>query len=160
MPAIRVAKAPRCVVIFGKEERGVGAIGRIFVKELVHRFQEALRLVQSYRALTTKIRLKIGHQKSRGDSLPCNVADYQPEPLLTQVQEIVVIAANLARLNANTRVLECAQKWLRLGKEPGLDLGCNFQFLRSAAFGFQFPGDDAALRFDLPAGLIEAHKRE
>jgi hypothetical protein len=51
MPAIRVAQAPRLVVVLGKEERGVGALGRILVKELVHRSQEPFWLVQSDRAL-------------------------------------------------------------------------------------------------------------
>ena len=41
MPAIRVAQAPHVIVIFGKEESGIGAVGRILVKELVHRSQEA-----------------------------------------------------------------------------------------------------------------------
>src|SRR5438552_17101039 len=47
MPTICVAQAPHSVVIFGKEERGVGTVSRILVKELVHRSQQALRLIQS-----------------------------------------------------------------------------------------------------------------
>src|SRR6266568_2123807 len=68
MPAARVAQAPRAVVILGKEEGGVGVVGRILVEELVHRAQEALGLVASARALAAQVRLQIGHQESGGDS--------------------------------------------------------------------------------------------
>ena len=77
MPAIGVAQAARLVVVFGEEERGVGAVGRVLVKELVHRPQEALRLIESDGALAAQIRLQIGHQESGGDSLSGNVADHQ-----------------------------------------------------------------------------------
>src|SRR2546428_6256990 len=66
MPAIRIPQAPRVVVIFGKEEGGVDVVGRILVKELVHGFEKALRLIQSDRTLAAQIRLQIGHQKSSG----------------------------------------------------------------------------------------------
>src|SRR2546425_6162020 len=39
VPAIRVAQAPRVVVIFGEEEGCVSGVGRILVKELIHRSQ-------------------------------------------------------------------------------------------------------------------------
>ena len=47
-----------------------------------------------------------------------------------------------------------------MGEEPGLHLFCNFQLLGGAAFGFQLLGSRAALRFDLPAHLVEAHQRK
>ncbi len=37
MSAIRVAKAPRLVVVVGEEERGVRAVGRVLVKQAVYR---------------------------------------------------------------------------------------------------------------------------
>src|SRR5207249_9259688 len=70
MPAARVAQAPRAVVILGEEEGGVGVVGGILVEELVHRAQEALRVIASARALAAQVRLQIGHQQSGGDSLP------------------------------------------------------------------------------------------
>src|SRR2546429_385970 len=45
MATIRVAQAPRSIVIFAKEERGVCAISSVLVKELVHGSQESLRLI-------------------------------------------------------------------------------------------------------------------
>jgi hypothetical protein len=47
-----------------------------------------------------------------------------------------------------------------LGEEPGLHLFCDLHFLGGAAFGFQLLRDGAALRFDFPAHLVGAHKRE
>ena len=75
MPAIGVAQAPRAVIVFGEEERGVSALNGVLEKELVHRFQKPLRMFQSGGALAAQIRLQIGHQQSRGDSFARDVAD-------------------------------------------------------------------------------------
>ncbi len=61
MPAIRISQAARRVVIFRKEERGISAVDRIRIKELVHGAQEALRFVQSDGALAAQVRLQISH---------------------------------------------------------------------------------------------------
>ena len=61
MPTIRVAQASRFIVIFRKEERGISAVDRIRIKELVHGAQEALRFVQSDGALAAQVRLQISH---------------------------------------------------------------------------------------------------
>jgi hypothetical protein len=45
MPAVGVAQAPDFVIVLGKEKRGVGAVGRIVIKEPVHGPQELLRLI-------------------------------------------------------------------------------------------------------------------
>src|SRR5882757_9245626 len=45
MPAIGVAQAPDFVVVLGEEQRGVGAVDRIFIEEPVHGLQELLRLI-------------------------------------------------------------------------------------------------------------------
>jgi hypothetical protein len=47
-----------------------------------------------------------------------------------------------------------------LREQPGLHLFGNLQFLRGAMFRFQFLGDAAALRFDLPVYLVEADQRK
>ena len=39
------------------------------------------------------------HNQGAGNSLSRNVADDQPQPLATQIQEVVIIAADLAGLN-------------------------------------------------------------
>src|SRR5262249_27855392 len=44
MPAVRITKAARIIVVFGEEEGRVGALRRILVKELVYRSQQPLRL--------------------------------------------------------------------------------------------------------------------
>ena len=68
MTAIRVAQALSSVIVFGEEEGGVGAVGRILAKELIHGSQEALRLIQSDSALAAQVRLQVGHQKSGSNS--------------------------------------------------------------------------------------------
>jgi hypothetical protein len=44
MSAICIPQPALCVVILGKEQRGVSALGRIVVEELVHGSQESIRL--------------------------------------------------------------------------------------------------------------------
>jgi hypothetical protein len=87
MAAVHIAQLLRAIVILGEEERGVGTVGRILVKELVHRLQEALRLIHGDCALAAQIRLQVGHHQSGGDSFPRNVAANQPESLPAQVIE-------------------------------------------------------------------------
>src|SRR6185503_16241898 len=118
MTAIRVAQAAGIVVIFTKEQRGVRAISRILVEELVHRSQESLRLIQSDRALAAQVRLQVGHQESGGDAFADDVADHQAKPVRTKVNEIVIIPADLTSLNANTCVVEPGYGGQGLGKEP------------------------------------------
>ena len=160
MPAIRVAQAARSIIIFGEEQRGVGALDRVLEKELVHRFQESLRMFQCDGTLAAQIRLEIGHQESRGDAFACNVAHHQPQALLAEIQKIVVITADMAGLNANARIIERATGWLSLREEPRLHHARDFQFLGCAALGFQLPGDGAALFVQRAADLIESDERK
>src|SRR6266567_3978234 len=85
---ICIPQAPQFIVIFGEEECGVGAVGRILVEKPIDGPQEALWLTQSERrerpapvrcALVVQVRLQIGHQESSGNSFSRNVADHQPE---------------------------------------------------------------------------------
>src|SRR5207237_9402026 len=99
MTAIDVVEPPRFVIIFAKEERGVRAVGRVFVKELIHGFQEPLWLIQCNSTLAAQVRLKISHQERRSDPFSCDIADDQSKPFLTEIQEIIIITSNLALLD-------------------------------------------------------------
>src|SRR6267143_2051686 len=100
MTAIGVTQATRSVVIFGEEQGGESAVGSVVAKELVHGAQETLRLIQSDGALAAQIGLKVGHQESGGDSFSGDVADHEAKPLLAEIQEVVIIAADLESLDA------------------------------------------------------------
>src|ERR1035438_7897069 len=60
-----------------------------------------------------------------------DVAEHQPEPVATETEEIVVIATHLASLDACAPVFECSDRRQLLGKEPGLYLLGDFEFLGS-----------------------------
>src|ERR1700694_4600535 len=107
MATICVAQAACSAVVFGEEERGEGAIRSIFAEELVHGAQEALRLVQGNCALAAQIGLQIGHQESGGDSFSGDVADHEAEPLLAEIQEVVIIAADFEMLARKSPRLQC-----------------------------------------------------
>ena len=112
---IRVPQPLCVVVIFGKEESGVGALGRILVEEPVYGLQEAPWLIQrEWRewsapvscAQVAHVCLQIGHQESSSGSLSGDVADDQPEPASAEIKKVVVVAANVASLEAYTSVVE------------------------------------------------------
>lgn len=107
---IRISQPSPFVIIFGKKERSVGALICILVKYLVYRSQQLSRLIQRHLTLNAEIRLKICHQKRSGYSFARNVACYKPETPSAKVQEIEVIAANLASLDTRTRVFECPDR--------------------------------------------------
>src|SRR5229473_196685 len=160
MAAIRIAQAAAGVIVFGEEESGEGAVGCVVAEELVDGAKEALGLVEGDGALAAQIGLKIGHQEGGGDAFPGDVADDETDTLAAEIEEVVIIATDFASLDAQASIFEGFEWWLRLGEEPGLGLFGNFDFLRGAAFGFQPPGEGAALRFDGVGHFVEADQRK
>jgi hypothetical protein len=96
--------------------------------------------------------------KGGGDSFACYISDHQCEAPLTQIKEIVVIAAHLAGLDAGACIFEGLYARWALRKEPGLNLFGYLQFLCGAAFGFQVLGNRLASHFDFPVYFVEAHQ--
>ena len=109
MAAVGVMQEARRVVIFGEEQRGVGAVGGVFAEELVHGAQEMIGLLVGDGGEAAQIGLQVGHQERGGDSFAGNVRDYEAETILTEIEEIVVVAADLAGLDADARVFESAE---------------------------------------------------
>src|SRR6266849_1508841 len=77
-----------------------------------------------------------------------------------QVQEIIVIAAHLPRLNATAGVIERRERREELRKKARLHFLGDFEFADDPTFGFEFFGGGAALRFDGVGDLVEAHERK
>ncbi len=156
MSAIRVAEALGLVVVFRKEERGVGAVNRVLVKQIIHRMQQPFGMVQSDCTLAAQVRLQVCHQKRSGNSFAGNITDHQAKPLFAEIQEIEVVPSHLPGLNTKSCIFEGLRLRTDLWEQPGLHLGCDFQFLRGAAFGLDFLYEGAALIFDTTRQLIEA----
>ena len=55
--AVRIAEAPGMIIVFGEEERGLGAISSVFVEQLIHRLQKSLRMLESDCTLASQVRL-------------------------------------------------------------------------------------------------------
>ena len=72
----------------------------------------------------------------------------------------MVISAELASLEANTRVIERFE-WCRpLREQPCLHVFSDFQFLGSATFRFQLFGNRAAAPFDFSGQVVPSRKYE
>ena len=157
MAAVDVADAARGVVEFREEQRGEGSVGSIFAEELIDGAEQPA-WIDGHGALAAEIRLQVGHEQRGGNAFARDVADDQAKTLFAQMQEIVVIAADMASLAASTGKLQRWQGGKRLREEPRLNLFGDFQFLGRASFGLKLIGDGAALFFDAAGNFIEAHK--
>src|SRR6266851_4759443 len=155
MAAIGVAQAAGGVVVFGEEESGEGAVGSVVAKELVDGAKETLGLIEGDGALAAQIGLKVGHQEGSGDAFSGDVADDKTDALAAEVEEVVIIATDFASLDAQASIFESFEGRHSLRKETRLHLLGDFKFLHGAAFGFQPPGEGAALRFDGVGYFIE-----
>src|SRR5882724_12702096 len=111
-------------------------------------------------ALTAQIGLQISHQESGGDTFSGNVSDDEAEAMAAEVEEIVVVAAHFAGLDASSGVVQRFEGRELLREETRLDLFGNFQFLGGAAFGFAFFGEGAALGFERVRDFVEADETE
>src|SRR5271170_1038295 len=154
MSAVDIAQAASWAIVFGEEECRVGAVRGVLIKELVYRAHQKMRVLASQGKLAPQVGLKIGHEKRGGDSLPGDIADQQSQALLPKSQKIVVVAADMAGLDTNARVIETRQSRKRLREESGLHLLCNIQLLGGTAFNFQPLGDCTPLCLDHPAHLV------
>jgi len=160
MAAVGEAEAARGVVVFGEEERGKGTIGRIFAEQLIDGAEEAERIVAMDGALAAEIGLEIGHEQRGGDAFAGDVADDKAETIVAEAEEVVIIAADLACLMADSGVIERGKFGKILREEAGLDLRGDFDFLGGAAFGFESLLLGAALGFDGLGDFVEADEGE
>src|SRR4051812_49359110 len=160
MSAVGIAEALRLVVVFGEEERGVGTLSRVVIKQLIDRSKQALRVVQRDDSLAAQVGLQVRHQKSGGNSLACDVAQDESDAILAEMKEVVVVAADLASLDADSGVVEGPQWWERLRKEARLDLFGDVEFMSGAPFRFEFGCGGTALCLDCLGHFVKAHQGE
>ena len=156
MAAVGVAEAAAAVVVVGEEDGGVGAVGGVLEEEAVDGLEEELGFVAREGELAAKVGLKIGHEESGGDAFAGDVTDDEAEALVSEGEEVVVVAADVAGLNADAGVIEGVEGGEGLREEAGLDLFGDLEFLSCAAFGLDLLRGEQALLFDLAGELVGA----
>jgi hypothetical protein len=139
--AIGVFELAGDVVIDGEEESGVGVVGGAVEEQLVDGVEKAREIVKRDGVAAAEISLEIGHQQSAGNSLPGNVGKNQGKARGTEIEEVVVVAADLARLHAGSGVFERGERRTDLREKTELDVAGNVHFVSSTAFGFHAVGD-------------------
>jgi len=93
-------QATRGVVVVGKEERGVAIVGRVFVKEAIHRLKKPMRIFESHGVLAAPDWPEDGHEQSA--AMPAgNVREDDAKTAGAEIEKIIIIAADHARLNAS-----------------------------------------------------------
>ncbi len=68
--------------------------------------------------------------------------------MLAEVEEVIVVASNLAGGETQAGVFESLGLGMDLREQAGLELLGDFQFLSRAAFSFELLGEGAAMSFD------------
>src|SRR5258708_362221 len=122
MSAVCVAQVLRLIVVLAKEKCGIGVVGGVVVKQLVNSSQQPLWIIPGDRALAAQIRLQVRHQQSAGNPFSRDVSKHQSEPLPPEIEEVVIIAADLASLYADAGIVQRLQHGKVLWKEPRLHL--------------------------------------
>ena len=117
------------VIVVGEEDRGVGRVGGVLEEEAVDGLEEELWFVASEGELAAEVGLEVGHEQSGGDAFAGDVADDEAEPLVAEGEEVVVVAADVAGLNADASVVEGLQRRESLREEAGLDLAGDLELL-------------------------------
>src|SRR5271170_7069281 len=79
---------------------------------------------------------------------------------MAEGEEVVVVAAYVASLDADTGVVEGLERGECLGEEAGLDLSRDLELLCGAAFGLDFFNRGEALALDLAGDLVGAEEFE
>src|SRR5262245_22152171 len=110
MSAVYVAKPTGLRFILGKKESGEAAVGRVLAKQSVDGAQNPLRVVDCHGALAAQVCLQVGHQKRGGNPFSHDVANYKAQPVWSEVEEIVVVAAHLPRLEADAGIIESGRQ--------------------------------------------------
>src|SRR5712692_10895408 len=103
---------------------------------------------------------QVGQQERGGDPFAGDVCDDEAEATFAEVEEVVIVAADLTSLDADAGVFESSEGREGLREQPGLHVLGDFEFVRGAALGFLLFGDDATLRFHGMGELVEADQRE
>ena len=92
--------------------------------------------------------------------LPAMSPMTRPRRLVAEGEEVVVVAADVAGLDADAGVVEGFERRQSLGEEAGLDLAGDLELLCGAAFGLDLCGGSLALLLDLAGDLVGADQFE
>ena len=134
----------------------MAVVGHVFVEQLVDGFQQAGEIIEGKGIAAAQVGLKIGHEKSRGNSLPRNVGEHKREmprgsikgpsrspvePLRrAEIEEVVIVAADLAGLEAAADVVERIELRKHLREETRLDFTRDLDFVSGTTILFQAIG--------------------
>ena len=85
--------------------------------------------------------MKISHEQRAGNSLPGDIREDEGEARGSEVEEIVVVATDLASLHTGARVVEGGERRKDLREKAGLDVAGDVHFVSGATFGFHAVGN-------------------
>jgi len=107
--AVDIAQAARVVVITAEEEGRVAIGLRVTEEVIVHSSQQDGKVAAIDSGAVVEAPLQIRHEQGRRHPLAGNVGHDKPDSARSQVEEIIIVAADGARLNAPAGVIERSQ---------------------------------------------------
>src|SRR5260370_39355847 len=158
MAAIPVAELARVIIVVGEEKGSVIALGRVLVKQMIHRPQKSFGLFPSRRALAAQSCLQIRHEQSGSDAFARDVRYYQAEPSAAEIKKVVIVSTDGPSGMANPCISKRSNQRLGLRKQTGLHLFGDCQVVRCLALPFQPGGLGPALCFQRARRLIELNQ--
>ena len=117
----------------------MAALG-VLEEQVVDRAQQTRNIFQRQRILAAQIGLQVRHQQRGGHSLARNVGQHQTKTSRTEIEKVVVIAANGARLDAFAGTVQRRQRGRLLRQQTALHLARELHFLRGAPLRFHALG--------------------
>ena len=110
--------------------------------------------------MAADVGLQVGHQQRGADPFARNIADEQAEPIVAEIEKVVIVAADLTCLHTQARVVERGRLGTLLWKEPGLHLHGDAAFVGRPSLGFLAIGARPLMCLDLPRHRVDADQHE
>jgi hypothetical protein len=117
MPAVGITDAAGRVFVCRVEERGVGTDGGVFKQQAIDGSEDAIGLVDGAHHLAAHVGLEICHEQRGSNAFSGDIGEHESDVSPAEIEEVVIVAANRARLDANTGIVKARNRRLPLRKQ-------------------------------------------
>ena len=120
VPGVHVTELPPLAVDLGVEKRRVLVARRRSIQELIHLLGQFRQRDIAVGGDDAQRRLHHGHDQRRRDALPGHVGQGDSNPVLADLDEVVVVPADAARRHTDGREVGGGREWRARRQQPFL----------------------------------------